>query len=162
MQTSYGYNTPRGVAGMLRDLAPYAIESRINCETDAGVLMFGMGAVRGDKPGYNVAVPVTASTADEFEGIVMTGFTNEMSMEGDVRILSAQTVGILRYGNAWVRIADGVEPEYGDAMYLVTSGADAGKFTNIDTDGIAVKGRFVGGADTYGIAPAEMFNQSQV
>ena len=158
-QLSYSYQTKKGVAGGLYDIAPYAIESRVNGEDTAGVMKFGMGAMRGDTPGNNVLIPKTGDTADQFEGIVMTGFTNEMDMAGTVGIPSKRTVGVLRYGNAWVRVADGITPAYGDPVYLTVDGDEAGLFTNISGDGIAIKGMFK--SNDSGIALVELFNQAQ-
>jgi len=170
-QLSYSYQTPRGVAGSLFDIAPYAINSRVNGETKPNVLMFGMGAVHGATPGVDVLAPTDADTADKFEGVVMTSFTNQMNMLGDIRIFHLQTVGILRYGHAWVRIVDGIEPEYGEALFLVNDGDDAGMFTNDPNEGIAIMGRFIGPAGTgpgsigdgttvpINIAPAEIYDQ---
>lgn len=76
-------------------------------------------------------------------------------------------VGVMRYGKIYGRVAEGVEPAYGDSVYLITEGEEAGCFTNAasQTEGsttIAVKGRFVGGVDTNAqIAPIELFNQAQ-
>jgi hypothetical protein len=159
-QTSYSYQTPKGVAGSLFDLAPYSIDSRINGETDPGKLKFGMGAVQGTVPGSDVKVPTGADTAAKFEGVVLTGFTNEMNREGDVVIFPGQTVGVLRYGKPWARIADGITVAYGDPLYLITDGADAGLFSNVSTDAIAVQGRFIGTSGSGNIAPVEIFNQS--
>jgi len=159
MQLSYSYQTPRGIAGSLYDLAPYAIVSRLNAEAVPGIMKYGMGAVVGSTPGANVLVPEDGATAAKFEGIVMTGFTNQMDMEGKVNVYPQQTVGILRYGNAWVRIPDDVIPVYGEALYLIVDGDDAGKFTNDDAAGIAIYGRFIGGVGTGSIAPVELYNQ---
>ena len=159
MRNSYTYQTPKGVAGGLMDISPYSIDSRVNGETDADALKFGMGAVQGGSPGVDVVVPNDADTADKFEGVVMTGYTNEMDMLGDVRIQHLKTVGILRYGKAWARIVKGITPAYGDALYLVNDGTDAGLFTNDATDTLEINGRFIGTAGTGDIAPVEIYNQ---
>lgn len=162
VQTSYNFATPKGVAGSLFDLAPYSIDSRINGEADAGVLKFGMGAIQGTAPGSDVKVPATGATAATFEGVVLNGFNTQQTMQGVVEILPSQTVGILRYGKAWARIKTGITPAYGDALYLVISGDDAGAFTNAaGDDTIAVKGRFIGAKGTGNVAPVELYNQSQ-
>lgn len=73
----------------------------------------------------------------------------------------------MRYGKIYGRVAEGVEPAYGDSVYLITEGEEAGCFTNAASQAegsttIAVKGRFVGGVDTNAqIAPIELFNQAQ-
>lgn len=159
MQTSYNYTTPKGVAGGLYDLAPYQVESRVNGETASGALKFGMGVVQGSAPGTNVARPTAAATADKFEGLLLTGFTQEMDSAGDVTIRPKQTVGVLRYGKAWARVSKDAAVSYGDKLYLVTSGDDAGMFTNEASGNLAVNGRFVGAADSVGVAPVELYNQ---
>lgn len=161
MQNSYNYTTPKGVAGGLYDLSPYQIDSRVN-GAPAGALKFGMGVVQGTVPGTNIALPAAAATADKFEGLVLTGFTQEMDMAGDVAVRNKQTVGVLRYGKAWARLQKDAAPAYGDNLYLITDGDDAGLFTNAASGNLAVNGRFVGAADSTGIAPVEIYNQLTV
>ena len=159
MQTSYNYTTPKGVAGGLYDLVPYQVESRVNGETKAGALKFGMGVVQGTTPGADVALPTAAATADKFEGLLLTGFTQEMDSAGEVTIRPKQTVGVLRYGKAWARVSKDAAVSYGDKLYLITSGDEAGMFTNEASGNLAVNGRFVGATDSVSIAPVELYNQ---
>ena len=159
MRTNYGFQMPRGVAGSLYDLAPYAITSRINEEAERGRMKYGMGAMRGNSPGATVVVPTSGRQARDFEGIVMTGFTTEMDMDGDTAIRCQQTVGMLRYGNAWARIPEGVEPLYGQNVFLITNGTNAGLFTNAATGNMAINARFIGGRGTGNVAPVELYNQ---
>lgn len=164
VQTSYNYSTPKGVAGSLFDLAPYSIDSRINGEATVGALKFGMGAVQGSTPGSDVKIPTNSATADVFEGVVMTGFNTQMNMDGVVEILPSQTVGILRYGKAWVRIKNDVTVAYGDPLYLIISGANAGLFTASSDSGetkIAIAGRYIGAKGSGNVAPIELYNQMQ-
>lgn len=160
MQKSYSYTTPKGVAGGLMDLSPYSVDSRVNGETTPGALKFGMGVVQGTTPGTNVALPTAAATADKFEGLLLTGFVQEMDAEGSVAVKPKQTVGVLRYGKAWARVPKNTTAAYGDKLYLITSGNNAGLFTNVATGNLAVNGRFIGTADTTDVAPVEIFNQS--
>jgi hypothetical protein len=165
VQTAYKYTTEKGVAGSLYDQSPYAIDSLLNGETDDGKLLFGMGVVQGPNPGRDVAIPESAATLEEFEGVVMTGFTAEHDMKGEIGILARQTVGVLRYGRPWVRIVDGVTPAYGDQLYLIKKTSGFGLFTNAagsSGDTLAVKGRFIGGKGTGNVAPVEIYNQSNV
>lgn len=160
-QTNYSYQTPKGVAGGLYDISPYSVDSRINGETTADALKFGMGAVQGAAPGTDVKVPTDSDTADKFEGLVLTGFVQEMERDGDLKLQPKQTVGILRYGKAWARVVPGATVQYGDPLYLVNEGECAGLFTNDDDDGdtLAIKGRFIGPVDSSNIAPVEIYNQ---
>jgi hypothetical protein len=159
-QLSYNYQMPKGIAGSLVDISPRSIDSRINGETVNTVMKYGMGGVQGATPGVHIVLPTDASTADQFEGVIMTGFTNEMNMEGQVQIRSMQTVGCLRWGRAWARVPDGVTPAYGDSLYLIIDGADRGKFTNAPSaDTLAINGMFIGGLGTGAVAPVEIYNQ---
>lgn len=53
---------------------------------------------------------------------------------------------------------DSVEPAYGQPVYLVIAGDDAGKFTPTKGTNLAVKARFIGAAQN-GIAPAQFVEQ---
>lgn len=162
VQTNYNYATPCGVAGGLYDLAPYATDSRLNGETVAGALKFGMGVVQGSSAGSNVVLPAAGAKAADFEGIVMNSYTTEHDINGNVVVMPNQTVGVLRYGRIWARLKSDIAPQYGDVLYLIVDGEEAGLFTNAEAEtAIAVKGRFIGGKGTGDVAPVELFNQSQ-
>lgn len=172
-QTKYGYSTPIGAAGGIVDVAPHQIDTFLN-EEENGVLKFGTGVVQGSKPGVNIALPKKAATAAKFEGITTNNRTTEYNLEGKLAVRKGAAVGVMRYGKIYGRVAEGVEPAYGDSVYLITEGEEAGCFTNEagtpaageghqgDPATIAVKARFVGGVDTNAqIAPIELFNQAQ-
>lgn len=172
-QTRYGYSTPIGAAGGIVDLAPHAIDTFLN-EEESGILRFGVGVVRGSKPGINIALPDDKATAAVFEGITTNNRTTEYDMEGKLHVRNGAAVGVMRYGKIYGRVAEGVEPAYGDAVYLLISGDEAGCFTNeaaaaaaedeaeATPAAIAVKARFVGGVDKSAqIAAIELFNQAQ-
>ena len=161
-QTSYGYFTPASGAGGILDLAPYAIDSFLN-EEENGTLKAGMGVVQGSQPGRTVALPTEDATdASAFEGIVSNGRTTQYDLEGELSILKGKSVGVMRWGRIYGRVAEDVEVEYGDAVYLVVSGDEAGYFTNSEDDGLAVKGRFLSGVDLNSrIAAIELYNQEQ-
>ena len=165
-QIRYGYSTPIGAAGGIVDLAPYAIDSFLNQEEN-GKLHFGVGVVDGDKPGINIALPAKGATAAKFAGITTNNRTTEYDMDGNLAIRNGASVGIMRYGRIYGRVAKGVEPAYGDAVYLIVEGDEAGYFTNAASSDegsttIAVKARFLGGVDTGAqVAQIELFNQTQ-
>ena len=159
MQTSYSYNTPIGAAGGIVDLAPHFIASFIN-EADTGALGFGMGCVKGTKAGYGVKLPVSGSAAGDFEGIITNRRTTELDLDGNLSLRNKCALGVMRYGLIYAVLADGATPEYGDAVYMVKSGDDAGKFTDSSSSTLAIKGRFLSGADN-GVAIVELFNQAQ-
>lgn len=169
-QTRYGYSSPIGAAGGIVDLAPYAIDAFLN-EEDTGKMQFGMGVVTGSKKGTGIKLPVKASTAANFEGVTTNRRTTEYDVEGDLKLRKAATIGVMRYGRIYVRVAAGIKPGYGDSLYLITEGDEAGCFTNAaasteqgsaDKATVAVKGRFLGGVDTSAqIAAVELFNEAQ-
>ena len=126
-------------------------------------MKFGIGVVQGSNPGHNVAVPAEGATAATFEGITVNNRTTEFDLEGKMNVRGGAAIGIMRYGRIYALIVEDVEPAYGDALYLVISGDNAGCFTNASGDNtIAVKGRFMSGkcAGTN-VAQVELFNQAQ-
>lgn len=153
VQTSYGNQTPRGVAGGIYDMFHYAVDSRFNEEAD-GVLRFGVGVVPGTLPGSSIKLPAADSTAAQFEGVVLNGYDRQQDLSGKLFILNNQNVGVMRRGRIWVRVVEGATPAYGGALHMVTDGADAGCFTT--TGGVEVPGRFIGPASD-GVAPVELY-----
>lgn len=159
-QLKYGYSTPMGAAGGIVDLAPYAIDTFLN-ENATGVL-FGMGVVQGSKRGQNVKLPAEGATAAKFEGIVTNNRTTEFDMNGKLVVKEGASVGVMRYGRVYGRVAAGVKPAYGEKVYLIVSGEEAGYFTNSASGNVAVAARFLSGVDTAAqIAQIELFNQAQ-
>lgn len=164
-QTRYGFSAIAGTAGGIVDLAPYAIDSFLNGE-DTGVMKFGVGVVQGTKPGVDVALPKSGATAAKFEGVTVNNRTTEYDVEGKLNVRNGSAIGVMRYGRVYARVVDDKTPEYGDALYLVVTGDNAGCFTNEDGSSggttIAVKGRFMSGkcAGTD-IAQIELFNEAQ-
>lgn len=161
VQTSYGYSTPKGIPGGLYDLSTYVIDSRLN-EAANGALKFGMGVVQGTAPGVNIALPAAGATAAKFDGIIVNGFNQQHDLEGKVSLNSNQSVGVLKQGRIYARLADDVEPSYGDAVHLIISGDEAGLFTDTaDTSEtpttIAINAKFIGGKCTGAVAPVELF-----
>lgn len=144
-QTSYNFFTSRGIAGGLYDLSDHVIDARRN-EENTGVLGFGLGVVVGTNAGIDVKLPGgSEADASTFEGVTVNGFTTEMNRAGDVLLLHGATVGVLSHGRIWVQVVDGITIDYGDAVYLVVSGADKGKFTNDSSDGVEIgEARFLG------------------
>lgn len=160
-QTTYKFSSPIGSPGGIVDLTPHAIDSFLNGE-ETGVMKFGVGVVKGDKPGVNVKLPTSAATAAVFEGVTVNNRTTEYDLEGKAHLRKGKALGVMRYGRVYVRVATGATPAYGDAAYIVKSGDEAGYFTNTSTDNLAVKGRFLGGVDgSSGVAVVELFNQAQ-
>ena len=157
VQTAYNFYTEKGVAGGLYDLSHHDVNSRRN-ECEDGVLKFGMGVVVGTVKGAQVKLPASGASLASFEGITVNGFSTEMDMDGAVAVKNEATVGVLTHGRVWARIKAGITPAYGDALYLITAGANAGLFTNAtETNAIAITGgKFVGTKGTGDIAPVEI------
>lgn len=157
-QRTYGYKTAIGEAGGIIDLAPYAIDAFAN-EAETGAMKFGVGVVKGTAAGSQVNLPEATSTAADFEGIVTNRRTTEYDLEGKVFIRQNSTIGVMRYGRIYGRVAANKTPAYGDAVYMVLTGDEAGYFSNEATDGVAVNGRFLGSVDaTAQIAAIELMN----
>ena len=166
-QLKYGFSTVIGAAGGIVDIAPYAIDTFQN-EEDTGKLLFGVGVVKGSAPGDKVALPTAAATAAKFEGIVTNDRTTEYDLEGELSSRKGASVGVMRYGRVYARVAEDVTIAYGDPVNLITSGDETGWFTNAaagendDFTTIAVKGRFLSKLDsTARVAEVELFNQAQ-
>lgn len=174
-QTRYSHSSPIGAAGGIADLAPYAIDTFLN-EEDSGVLKFGVGVVSGSKPGINITLPTHSSDIGDFEGVTVNNRTTEQDLEGNLHIRKGASVGVMRFGRIYVRIADECKPEYGEPVYLIVNGDEAGCFTNEEVKEVtgeapnqtttigskAIKARFLGGLDASAkIALIELFNQAQ-
>ena len=156
-QTTYSQATPRGAAGALYDLSAHAVNTRINAETGL-TMKFGLGVVQGSAPGSDIKIPATGATAIKFEGITVNGYTNEMNSEGAVFISPGAAIGVLQYGKIWARIKPTDAPAYGDKLYLIITGENAGAFTKTSgADTIEVPGRFIGEKGTGDVAPVELF-----
>ena len=152
VQTSYGFATGKGIAGGIFDMFHYPVDSRYN-EEENGKLRFGVGVVKGSIPGSNVILPTSDSKSADFEGVVVNGFSNQQDLEGKVRVMKNQNVGVMRKGRIWVVLAKDAEPAYGDPIHLIVEGDDAGCFAN--EGGVDIAGRFIGAANC-GIAPVEL------
>lgn len=153
VQKTYGYATSKGIAGGIYDMYHYPVDSRFN-EEENGKLTFGVGVVHGEVPGSGIALPTSASTADDFEGVVVNGFDRQQDLDGKLYILNKQNVGVMRRGRVWVRLATGAAPAYGDELRLIVEGNEAGCFAK--AGGIALPGRFIGTANN-GLAPVELY-----
>ncbi len=158
-QTTYKYSTAIGAPGGIVDLAPYAIDTYTN-EENNGVMKPGLGVVIGTVAGKTMKKPVAASTADKFLGIVVNNRTHELDTDGKIAIRKNKALGVMRYGRIYGRVKAGVTIAFNDKVYLIVNGDDAGCFTNVATDNVAINARFLGAADaTTLVAEIELFNQ---
>ena len=157
LQNNYGYTSQRNVPGGLVDSSPRSIISRANGGTTP--VKFGYGVVCGDNPGVNVKLPVATSEAGSFEGVIMSDIV-ERDQTGAVASNPTKMLGILEWGKAWVCVPESLTIAYGEQVYLITNGDDAGKFTNDDGggDNLAINGRFIGAVDSGDIAPVKLYN----
>lgn len=153
-QMDYGYRTPKGVAGGKFDIAFDEVVTRKNEEKD-GVLKYGMAAMVGTTAGTDVKVPATGCTAAQIEGIVLHAANTEQDMKGKVVVPEGASVGILRKGHVWARIASDAVPAYGAKAYVVVTGEDAGTFTHTDTGNVDI-GAVFGKETDDGIAVIEI------
>lgn len=158
-QTNYTYFPQHGAPGGIVDVSPLAINSR-SVENDTGVVFPGMGVVTGTTAGVQVKLPASGATAATFEGVVVNGRTTERDLAGDLYVRHNAAVGVARWGRIYVRVPSGVTTAYGDALYLIPTGNDAGCFTNSSTNNVAIKGKFIGTVDGNA-APVELFNTPQ-
>ena len=151
-QLNYGYGTPKGVAGGKVDLTWDEVVTRMNEEED-GVMKFGMAVAVGTSEGTTVKVPASASA--KIEGVVLYHPNTEQDMNGKVIVKKNVSVGVLRKGHVWGRLATGVTPTYGAKAYVVASGTDAGTFTTASEGTIDIGAKF-GNAVDGGIAVIEL------
>lgn len=156
VQMNYG-EPSRGIPGLLYDRANYEAVTRRN-GADDGKMLFGLGVVQGTEPGKDITLPTTGATVDKFEGVVMYSANTEMDDDGAVLLRKGQILDVCQSGKLWVQLVDSVEPVYGQPVYLVITGDDAGKFTPTKGTNLAVKARFIGAAQN-GIAPAQFVEQ---
>lgn len=158
VQKAYSFSTPVGVAGGLYDLTDYVIDTR-TVESENGVMKLGMGVVQGSVPGANIDVPASDSVAADFEGITVNGFTQQHDLEGKITLNKGQSVGVLRHGRIWARVADSAAPAYGDPVYMSIAEADAGLFYSSEQPGTTVLiagATFITGKGTGDLAVIEI------
>ena len=128
-QMNYSFDTPKGVAGGKVDLAYDEVVTRQNEEAD-GVLKFGMAAAVGTSAGSTVKVPAAGTTKAQIEGVVLHAANTEQDMSGKVILKKDVSVGIMRKGHVWGRLAGGAVTSYSGIAYVVLDGKDAGCFTS--------------------------------
>ena len=157
VQTTYNWTTGRGIAGGLVDLTPHIIDTFANQEEN-GVLKPGMAVMAGSVAGQTIKIFKTGGTP-VFYGVATNNRTTEYDLDGKIRILKGAAVGVLHWGRIYVQVASGVTPSYGEGLFVIGAGDDAGKFTNTDnsTANPAIPGRFLGPVEN-GIAPVEIYH----
>lgn len=154
VQTNYGLNSAKGIAGGLYDLSAHEVATR---QAEGKNLSFGIGVVLGTNKGIDVAIPASAVSSNDFEGVIVhNSVMAEMDMNGKVVIPNKATVGCLHYGRIWVKTGAKAKPAYKDKVYLITAGDEAGMFTTADDTAtkVEVDAIFLGEVDER-IANAE-------
>lgn len=153
-QTSYGFGFPKGVAGGLYDLSAHDVSTK---QAEGTGVAFGIGVVVGTNRGTDVKIPTSASTSDEFEGVVVhNSVMVEMDMNNKVSIEDKRTVGCLNFGRIWIKTGANAAPAYKEKVYMITDGNEAGMFTTSGDSAtkVEVNAIFLGETDD-GIANAE-------
>lgn len=155
VQTNYNFGFAKGVAGGLFDLSYHEVATR----QAEGSTTFGCGVVVGTNRGIDVKKPIAASTAVDFEGVVVhNSVMAELDMNNKLNIVGKRTVGCLHHGKIWVQTGENATPEYKEKVFLITSGDEAGLFTtSADTSTkVELNAHYLGVSDK-GIAVAEFF-----
>ena len=114
-------------------------------------MKFGMAVAVGTSAGKTVKVPVVGTTAEQIEGIAIALPNTEQDMNGKVTVKQNTSLGVMKKGNIWGRLATGVTPTYGTKAYVVVSGDDAGTFTTASEGTVDIGAKF-GNAQDDGIA----------
>ena len=152
-QLDYGYSTPKAVPGAKVDLVHDEVITRMN-EAEDGALKYGMAVMVGTTPGQTVKVP-NGATAEQIEGVVLCHPNTEQDTKGNVVVKKGVSVGVMKEGRIWGRLATDVTPVYNAKAYVVVSGADAGTFTTAADGNVDIGAKF-GNATDNGIAIIEL------
>jgi len=120
MQTVYSQNMNPAFAGMLADLSVKTVDSR----AAQGEISLGFGVVGGTNPEKQVKVPSGNITG--FQGVALHQ-AKEQDASGKVTYKDKDTVPVLTKGRVWVPVIGAVA--YDGDVYLIHTGANAGKFT---------------------------------
>jgi hypothetical protein len=145
-QLNYNYGTPKGVPGGKFDISFDEVVTRSNEEED-GKMKYGLAVVIGAAAGDGVKLPATGATAAQIEGITVALPNTEQGMDGKVVIKKGATLGVMKKGNIWGRLAASVTPDYGKTAYVVITGDDAGAFTTSSTGTVDIGAKFGNAAD---------------
>lgn len=121
MQTSYSQTQKLGFAGGLVDLSA----KRVDSYAAEGDITLGIGVVFGTDEETQVKTPT--ATTDTFAGVAMYQ-SKEQDLSGSVVYKDKDTVPTINKGRVWVDVVGAVNAET-DSVYLICTGADAGKFT---------------------------------
>lgn len=96
---------------------------------------------------------VTYSTDNILRGIAAKSH-REQDADGTVEYKDGDAVNVVRQGQLWVPVTVAVTAD--DTAYIIASGADAGKFTNVSTNNIATGGKFRSSTTGAGLAKTDI------
>ena len=155
VQTTYSYETRKGVAGGLFDMSPYEANSYAVGEA-AG---FGMFVAADASKTNTVKLPTSEAEVGKGAGIILWK-AHETDAAGAVHLAAHETVSVLRYGRCWAKVALGENGTIaaGDPVYVYTTGVNKGFLTNDSTaSGVYAvsNGKFIA-ANDGALAPVEL------
>nr|DAT85049.1 MAG TPA: hypothetical protein [Caudoviricetes sp.] len=145
-QLNYNYSTPKGVPGGKFDLVFDEVVTRTNEEEDSK-MKYGLAVAVGANVGTGVKLPSTGITADKIEGVTVAIPTTEHDINGKVIVKKGASLGVMKRGNIWGRLATGVTPVYGKTAYVVVTGDDVGAFTTDSSNTVDIGAKFGNVAD---------------
>lgn len=145
-QLNYNYSTPKGVPGGKFDLVFDEVVTRTNEEEDSK-MKYGLAVAVGANVGTGVKLPSTGITADKIEGVTVSIPTTEHDINGNVIVKKGASLGVMKRGNIWGRLATGVTPVYGKTAYVVVTGDDVGAFTTDSSNTVDIGAKFGNVAD---------------
>jgi hypothetical protein len=150
MQTSYSINQAAKIAGQVMTIAPKGVDSAI---ADVAI-GFGLGVVQGAKAN-SVALP-TAS-GDTFMGVALHKYVEQGYPYASAAAAGYAIKDVINLGRRvrFCGVTDGAVTANAVA-YVVSSGADAGKFTTTSSSNIATGGKFRETLLAAGIAEIEI------
>lgn len=158
-QFNYDYATQTGIPGGIVDLSTKVIDSRVYEASGSEITAcFGMGVVVGLSAGTSVSIPVEGSEATAFEGVLVNGHTTQHDLDGKVHLVDGNSVGVMRTGRIWVRTETDLDIEYGNKVYLVKTGDNAGLFTTEEEGNMLINGRFIQGSNRDGLHAVELYS----
>ena len=146
VQTTYSINHAALFAGMINSLNPSTLISKLN--KTASVIPYGKGVVSDGEDGADLPVP--ASTAAEFNGVVMYEI-NRAQADGDVAGgVPGNDMTVISHGRVAVVAHATVAKD--DPVFLVVGANGPGDFSNVAASGgdlgVAISGaKFLTGGD---------------
>ena len=148
-QLDYNTNMREAFEGLI------ATTEHVNCRTgsDEVAIPFGRGVVAGTDPEIDVKVP-TVNT-ETFRGISVHTH-KQADSDGVVQYKVDDAVSYLTKGVIWVPATVAVNID--EPAYVIATGADAGKFTNVSTANIATGGFFRKSISAAGLTQVELNN----